>query len=156
MYKRILVPVDGSASSMSGLNEAVRLARTGRAKLRILHVVDGIAFTGEHGPFTATAESFRESGRKLIQEVRLRVKKQPVQADALMVENLLGRAAESIVKEAGKWRADLIVMGTHGRRGFNRLILGSDTDLVVRTASVPVLLVRPPEKKRRGGKRKST
>ena len=153
MYKRILVPVDGSVSSMSGLHEAVRLARAGGAKLRILHVVDGIAFAGEHSPFTATAESFRESGRKLIQEVLRRLRKQPVQAGALMVENLSGRAAESIVKEADKWRADLIVMGTHGRRGFNRLILGSDADLVIRTAAVPVLLVGPSKPKRRGGKK---
>lgn len=154
MYKRILVPIDGSASSMRGLDEAVRLARTAGAKLRILHVIDGIAFAGEHSPFTATAESFRESGRKLIQEVLHRLRKQPVQVGALTVENLSGRAADSIVKEADKWRADLIVMGTHGRRGFNRLILGSDADLVVRTASVPVLLVRPSKTKGRGRKRK--
>jgi nucleotide-binding universal stress UspA family protein len=71
-----------------------------------------------------------------------------------MVENLTGRAADTIVKEAGKWDADVIVMGTHGRRGFNRLVLGSDAELVVRAASSPVLLVQPSRAKRRSGKKK--
>lgn len=65
-----------------------------------------------------------------------------------MVENLTGRAADTIVKEANKWKADVIAMGTHGRRGFNRLMLGSDAELVVRTASSPVLLVQPTKARR--------
>jgi nucleotide-binding universal stress UspA family protein len=104
--------------------------------------------------FTATAEKFRESGRKLIREVMARVKKQEVQADSRMVENLTGRAADTIAKEASKWKADVIVMGTHGRRGFNRLMLGSDAELVARTATVSVLLVQPSKAGRRGGKKK--
>jgi nucleotide-binding universal stress UspA family protein len=83
-----------------------------------------------------------------------RVKKQEVQADSRMVENLTGRAADTIVKEAGKWNADVIVMGTHGRRGFNRLMLGSDAELVARTAAVSVLLVQPSKASRRAGKKK--
>lgn len=142
MYKRILVPVDGSPASLNGLNEAIRLAKAGDAVLRVLHVVDGIAFVGEHSPFTADADTFRRSGKKLLDEVMSRVRKQPVRADSLIVENLSGRAADSIAKEAKKWRADLVVMGTHGRRGFNRFVFGSDAELVVRTATVPVLLVR--------------
>jgi nucleotide-binding universal stress UspA family protein len=53
-----------------------------------------------------------------------------------------GRAADAIVEEAGKWKADVIVLGTHGRRGLRRALLGSDAEEVVRNASVPVLLVR--------------
>jgi nucleotide-binding universal stress UspA family protein len=154
MYKRILVPVDGSTTSMNGLEKAMRLSKASGAKLRILHVVDGIAFSREHSMFTATAEKFRESGRKLIKEVMARVKKQKIQADSHMVENLTGRAADTIAKEARKWKADVIVMGTHGRRGFNRLMLGSDAELVARTATVSVLLVQPSKKTRRAGKKK--
>lgn len=154
MYKRILVPVDGSTTSMNGLLKAMRLARASDARLRVLHVVDGIAFSREHSMFTATAEKFRESGRKLIRQIMAQVKKQEIQADSRMVENLTGRAADTIVKEAGKWKADVIVMGTHGRRGFNRLLLGSDAGLVARTAPVPVLLVQPSRAKRRDGKKK--
>jgi nucleotide-binding universal stress UspA family protein len=154
MYKRILVPVDGSTTSMNGLEKAIRLAKASGARLRVLHVVDGIAFSREHSMFTATAEKFRESGRKLIKEVMARVRKQQVRAESRMVENLTGRAADTIVKEAGKWKADVIVMGTHGRRGFNRLMLGSDAELVARTATVSVLLVQPSKAKRRSGKKK--
>ena len=154
MYKRILVPVDGSTTSMNGLGKAIRLAKASGARLRVLHVVDGIAFSREHSMFTATAEKFRESGRKLIKEVMARVRKQQVRAESRIVENLTGRAADTIVKEAGKWKADVIVMGTHGRRGFNRLMLGSDADLVARTATVSVLLVQPSRAKRRAGKKK--
>lgn len=153
MRKRILVPVDGSATSMRGLEEALRLAKDG-AQLRILHVVDGIAFSGHHSMFTATAEKFRESGKKLIKEVMARVRKQRVHADSRMVENLTGRAADTIVKQAKAWGADMIVMGTHGRRGLNRLVLGSDAEIVVGAAPVPVLLVQPSGKRRHRGQRK--
>ena len=155
MYKRILVPVDGSTTSLSGLEKAIRLIKdSGTGKLRILHVVDGIAFSRDHSMFTATAEKFRESGRKLIKDVMARLKKQQVQADSRLVENLTGRAADTIVKEANKWNADVIVMGTHGRRGFNRMMLGSDAELVARSAAVPVLLVQPSKKTGRAGKKK--
>lgn len=143
MYKRILAPVDGSAASNNSLNEALRLAKEGGARLCVLHVIDGIAFRSEKNPFTATADGYRESGRKLMAELAARVRKQGVAAELLTEENFSGRAADSIVGVAKKWRADLIVMGTHGRRGFSRLILGSDADLVLRTATVPVLFVRP-------------
>jgi nucleotide-binding universal stress UspA family protein len=139
---------------MNGLEKAIRLSKASGAKLRILHVVDGIAFSREHSMFTATAEKFRESGGKLIKEVMARVKKEKIQADSRMVENLTGRAADTIAKEASKWKADVIVMGTHGRRGFNRLMLGSDAELVARTATVSVLLVQPSKKTRRVRKKK--
>ena len=154
MHKRILVPVDGSATSLKGLEEALRLAKESGARLRILHVVDGIAFSRDHSMFTATAEKFRDSGKKLIKEVMARVRKQQVPADSRMVENLTGHAADTIVKEANRWRADMIVMGTHGRRGLNRLVLGSDAEIVVGAASTPVLLVQPSRKSRHRGKRK--
>lgn len=154
MLKRILVPVDGSPTSMRGLEKALRLAKDGGGRLRILHVVDGIAFSGDHSMFTATAEKFRDSGKKLVREVMARTRKEKVEADSRMVENLTGRAADTIVKEADKWDADMIVMGTHGRRGFNRLVLSSDAEIVVGAASIPVMLVQPSRKSRRGGKKK--
>lgn len=155
MYQRILAPVDGSAASNNSLNEALRLAKDSGARLCVLHVIDGIAFRGEKNPFTATADSYRESGRKLMAALAARTRKLGVAAEFLTEENLSGRAADSIVGVARKWRADLIVMGTHGRRGFSRLILGSDADLVLRTATVPVLFVRPgPGRSAPAGRRK--
>lgn len=154
MFKRILVPVDGSATSMNGLGKAMRMAKASGARLRILHVVDGIAFSRRHSMFTATAAKFRESGRKLLRELMADLRDQKLMAESRLVENLTGRAAETIIKEAGKWKADVIVMGTHGRRGFNRLMLGSDAELVARSATIPVLLVQPSGKNRRSGKKK--
>lgn len=142
MYKRILVPVDGSAASLSGLDEAIRLAKSGGGRLRVLHVVDGIAFVDVHSAFLADRNKFRESGKQLIQEVMARVKKQHVRAEPAIVENFSGRAADTVLKDAKKWNADVIVMGTHGRRGLNRLVLGSDAELVLHGALVPVLLIR--------------
>lgn len=154
MYRRILVPVDGSTTSRNGLEKAIRLARSTGARLRILHVVDGIAFTRDHSMFTATAARFRESGRRLLKEIMARLRQQKLPAESRLVENLTGRAAETIVREAGKWKADVIVMGTHGRRGIRRLVLGSDAERVVRSAPAPVMLVRPPKRTRRTGKKK--
>ena len=65
---------------------------------------------------------------------------------AVLVENFSGRVADAIVAQARRLRADLIVMGTHGRRGVTRVLLGSDADLVVRYSPVPVLLVPPTER----------
>ena len=65
-----------------------------------------------------------------------------VAAEPVLREVALGRVADVVVDEARKSSCDLIVMGTHGRRGFSRLALGSDADLVARTSPVPVLLVR--------------
>lgn len=144
MYKRILVPVDGSAASLSGLKEAVGLAKATGARLRILHVVDGLAFVAEHGGFVSDTEVFRKSGEKMLAKIMPRVQQQ-VRADSLIVENVSGRASDTIIDVAQEWRADLIVMGTHGRRGVNRLVFGSDAELVIRTAPVPVMLVRSPE-----------
>jgi nucleotide-binding universal stress UspA family protein len=59
-------------------------------------------------------------------------------------ETLGHRVADLIIKQAKRWRADVIVLGTHGRRGVSRLVMGSDAELVVRETSVPVLLVRSP------------
>ena len=146
-YRKILVAVDGSKASAKGLREALRLAKSARAKLVILHVVDeypafaamDAAMAGAPGMDLVPA--LKASGRVLA-----RAKKTAdaagVRATTVLREMLSGPAAYPIVREARKQRADLIVMGTHGRRGVRRLVLGSDAEQVVRTASVPVLLVR--------------
>lgn len=144
MYKRILVPVDGSTTSLKGLKEAVGLAKATGARLRVLHVVDGLAFIADHGGYVSDTEVFRKSGEKMLAKIMPRVQQQ-VRADSVIVENVSGRAADTIIDMAKDWRTDLIVMGTHGRRGVNRLVFGSDAELVIRTAPVPVMLVRAAE-----------
>jgi nucleotide-binding universal stress UspA family protein len=144
-YRKILVAVDGSAASNKGLTEALRLAKAEGASLRILHVVNDyvvMASMGGVAPPRDLGPLLRESGERILARARALAAKQRLKPVVVLREVLSGPAAESIVREAKKQRADLIVLGTHGRRGLRRLVLGSDAEQVVRTASVPVLLVR--------------
>lgn len=147
-YRKILVAVDGSAASARGLREALRLAKTEGARLFILHVVDEYpAFAALDGmmagaPGADLVPALREGGKRVLAKAQRVALKQKVKARTILREMLSGPAAYPIVREARRLGADLIVLGTHGRRGVRRLVLGSDAEQVVRTASVPVLLVR--------------
>ncbi len=145
MYKRILVPIDGSPASQRGLDEALMLSKHGRVRLRLLHVVGLFIST----PALAGAQdlndipqALRESGLKILKDAEARARRRGVTVDVEMVNVARGRAADAIVAQAKKWRANLIVIGTHGRRGLKRLALGSDAEKVVRISPVPVLTVR--------------
>jgi len=147
MYKRILVPVDGSPASNLGLDEAIKLAKEQGARLRLFHLVDEYVAVSSPGSMSfSTAddlfETLRQGGRKILEAAQLRVRRGGLEPDSVMLESIGGSAADFIVEQAKKWRADLIVLGTHGRRGVKRLVMGSDAEQVVRTAPVPVLLVR--------------
>lgn len=143
-YKRILVPVDGSAVSASGLSEAIKLAKSSRARLRLLHIVeDYTAFSAPEvgidvGPLL---EAMLGTGRKTLARIERRVRSAGVKPESVLVENVGGRVADEIVWQARRWKADLIVVGTHGRRGLQRALMGSDAELVARHSPVPVLLV---------------
>jgi nucleotide-binding universal stress UspA family protein len=139
--------VDGSAASHKGLREAIRLAQAERAKLFIVHVVDdypAYAVFADMAPAPGVdlVSSLREGGKRVLAKAVAFALKQKVRPKGILREMVGGPAASPIVREARKQRADLIVLGTHGRRGMRRLVLGSDAEQVVRTASVPVLLVR--------------
>ena len=142
-YKRILVPVDGSPTSNAGLDEAMRLARAGGAKIRLLHIIDDtLAFNSPDGAgVNYVLDALRGSARQALKDAGDRVRRARLQAETGLVENFTGRVADAIVEQARRWRADVIVMGTHGRRGFDRLLIGSNAELVVRHSHVPVLLV---------------
>jgi len=145
MYRRILVPVDGSKTAALGLSEAIRLAKNQRAKMRLVYVVDKMAIIGvveaglDPGPVLAR---LARSGRRLLEQARLRAKKAGVDSEIALYQPVSKRVADTILSETKKWRADLIVMGTHGRRGVRRMVLGSDAEQIIRQADVPVLLVR--------------
>ena len=147
MYQRILVPVDGSHTSTLGLQEAIRIAIDQRARLKLISVIVGFIIAQNfEGLIIADdmIDALRESGKKAINNALALVKKHDLKAEATTFETVGDRVAEVIVREAKKWKADLIVMGTHGRRGFNRLVLGSDAEGVLRHSPVPVLMVRSP------------
>ena len=142
-YKRILVPVDGSATSNTGLDEALKLARDGPSRIRLVHIIDDtLAFSSPDGAgVNYVLDALRKAGRDALEIAANRVRRAKLDAETDLVENLTGRVADAIVEQAKRWRADLIVMGTHGRRGFDRLLIGSNAELVVRHSPVPVLLI---------------
>jgi nucleotide-binding universal stress UspA family protein len=150
MYQRILVPVDGSPTSDRGLAEAMALAKLAGARLRLIHVVDELSFAIAAGAFAGYMGDYVEMLRKGGEEI-LAAAKAKAEAAGLGVETMLrdgfgGRVCDQVVDEARTWRAELIVIGTHGRRGAGRLLIGSDAERILRQAPVPVLLVRGDEK----------
>jgi nucleotide-binding universal stress UspA family protein len=152
-YKRILVPVDGSTTSNDGLREAIHLAKAQGASLRLVHVADE-HFIAMMGLDYATRvddlmHGVTAAGRRILRNAESLVRRAGVAATTVMLETLTGPVADPIVREAKKWPADLIVIGTHGRRGVRRLVLGSDAEQIVRLSPVPVLLVRSPERVRK-------
>ena len=145
VYKRILVPVDGSPTSMAGLREALRLAKNQKAKVRLINIVDELMIfsSSEAGlNIEPIIESMKRAGKRVLGRATKLAATQGIRPETELWENATGRVADVLVGRAKRWRADLIVMGTHGRRGVNRLVLGSDAELVVRNSPVPVLLVR--------------
>lgn len=146
MYQRILVPYDGSATSSRGLDEAIQLARLTGASVRLVHLVDVLLFaTGFEGAAVYTGEVIplmRQAGESVLQEGKARVEKAGVRAETVLVDSIATRLSDAVADQVKAWGADLIVIGTHGRRGVGRLLLGSDAEQIVRTAPVPVLLVR--------------
>jgi nucleotide-binding universal stress UspA family protein len=141
MYQRILVPVDGSGAAGRGVQEAIRLARTQEARLLFLHVLDDYPMLQQvtsQGSLDAMLKDLRHAGLDVLARA-----KQEAEQGSLMREVTGKRVADVIVEQAGQHHCDLIVIGTHGRRGLARLTMGSDAEQVVRHSPVPVLLVRP-------------
>jgi nucleotide-binding universal stress UspA family protein len=144
MYRRILVPVDGSPTAERGLREAIDLAGP-NARLVLLHVIDDYPMLVQMSSMSAFEDLKRARlrlGEDVLASARSKAEEAGVQVDTVLREVVHARAADVIVEEAVKAHCDLIVMGTHGRRGVSRLTLGSEADLVIRISPVPVLLVR--------------
>jgi nucleotide-binding universal stress UspA family protein len=130
-FKRILCPVDFSESSTRSLAHAAALARWYEAQSTVLHVVD------------VPAEFvIPETREEALSTMRRLVERAGVSLDAQLIAQA-GDPSTIIVDQALRMRADLIVIGTHGRRGFKRLLLGSVTETVLHEAPCPVLTVSP-------------
>ncbi|SCY48895.1 universal stress protein [Nitrosospira sp. Nsp13] len=144
MYQHILVPVDGSATSDRALQEAIRLARQQSAQLELVHVVEDIRLldSDSYINYAEMQETVRNSGKKMLAHAQMVVQLTGMGAEINLLEAHGKRIASIIVEEAERWPADLIVIGTHGRSGFSRVLFGSVAEGVVRTAHIPVLLIR--------------
>jgi nucleotide-binding universal stress UspA family protein len=141
--KRILVPVDFSEPSLAALRHAIELARPLKATVDVLHVVEAVAYAPMVGA-TVDLDQLREErereARRQLDRLVATLGKGRGRKRALL---RVGTAARSIVDEAKRRGADLIVMATEGRHGIGRWLLGSVAERVVRTAGCPVLIVPP-------------
>jgi len=148
MYKAILVPLDGSATADNGLREAIELAACMDARLVLLHVVDDHSTLVEMSSvtsYTNILNRLRRRGQEILDRAAMVASESAVETQTCLREAAQARVAQVVVEEAVKQSCDLIVMGTHGRRGFSRWAMGSNAEAVVRCSPVPALLVRDEE-----------
>ena len=145
MFKNILVPVDGSAPSDAAVALAVRLAHDQNAKLLFLHVSETAKIAALVSSTTVcidpspALDAERADGEDALRRAETAAGKRSVQVESLLVE---GATAESIVKTASRKGVDLIVMGSHGRGGIQRALLGSVAEGVLRHSALPALVAR--------------
>lgn len=145
MYQRILVPIDGSSTSLRALQEAIKLAN-GKAQLRLVYVLEEVYLLDPQGyeyiDYAALREAVRQTGERALAQAADIVRNSQVPPETSLLE-AAGRLVCAVInEEAKRWHADLIVIGTHGRTGLSHLMLGSIAEGVVREASVPVLMIR--------------
>ena len=146
MYKTLLVPLDGSATAQLALDEALVLARLSGATVQLLHIVDAMEhITGFEPPAVHIGDirpRFLRAGQQILEQAAALLQAQGVAVHTTLLESRGERVSELIAAQATRLGADLIVLGTHGRRGVDRLLIGSDAEQLARIAPVPVLLVR--------------
>ena len=145
MYKQLLVPVDGSEPSMLGLAEAIKIAKSDGSKLHLVHVVDEVIPFGVDMPGRYRAVHRRcedDEARRSWLRRNVSCSNMRSSPKASCSKRWAAERPTTSSAHAKQCKADLIVMGTHGRRGLSRLALGSDAELVVRSSPIPVLLVR--------------
>jgi nucleotide-binding universal stress UspA family protein len=150
MYQRILVPIDGSSTSRQGLAEAIRLARLTGGRLRLVHVIDELSFALAMDAYAGYAgdwlKELRAGAAKLLEDARATAAESGVGADTVLCDSFKGAVHDQVIADAVSSQADLIVLGTHGRRGLGRWVMGSSAEHILRMSPVPVLLIRAPEK----------
>ena len=144
MYKQILVPIDGSDTSNLALKHAIALAKDQRSMLRLFNIVDLTpTYSSVNAPqVIERQDALQAEGQKVIADGSATVLAAGIQCDSKCIAASDKHAYDLIEEEANRWPADLIVIGTHGRRGIRRVFLGSVAEGLARISSKPVLLIR--------------
>jgi nucleotide-binding universal stress UspA family protein len=151
MYQRILVPVDGSETATKAMITALQMARDSGGQVHLVHVVEGMTplAADPYGAYSGEViEIMRQSGAKILEDALVLAKTAGVPADTELFDNFGERLADVVADSVTRFKADLIVVGTHGRRGLGRMILGSGAEQIIRLAPVPVLVIRHDESKK--------
>ncbi len=149
MYQTILVPVDGSATSTRGLDEAIRIGALAGSRICLVHMLDQALYASGFESYALYTQDLlphlRRRGESLLEEARQRVERAGLACESDLVEGVGQHLVDVVLEKIKSRSVDLVVIGTHGRRGVNRFMLGSDAEQVLRSSPVPVLLVRAPD-----------
>jgi nucleotide-binding universal stress UspA family protein len=155
--KRLLVPLDFSANSSHALDYAADFAKTFKAELLVLHVVEPIYYAvpdftgGAAAAMAGVLDEQRHGARAQLLQIERRYAKRRIKLRILLQS---GSAYQAIVDTARRLKADMIVMTTHGRTGMSHLLMGSVAERVVRSATCPVLTLRAGKMPRRSAPKK--
>ena len=144
MYTRILVPTDGSPTATAGVREAIRLARGWKVAIRFVHIVDKLSLMQNLLPAAVISDavkSMQRAGQAAVEDARGLAARDHLAAQTVVKIPARGSVADAIAAEATRWKAQLIVMGSHGQRGDSRMTMGSTAQQVIKRARAPVLLV---------------
>lgn len=146
MFKRVIVPVDGSQTSNKALTVALQMARDSGGSVRIIHVIEGSNYGSNimqiEGFSGDAMQPIRSAAKKILDDAMALAEPFGVQTDTKLFDTVDGRLADAVGNAATEWQADLIVVGTHGRRGIGRILMGSGAEQIMRQAPIPVLVIR--------------
>jgi nucleotide-binding universal stress UspA family protein len=148
MYSRIFVAIDNSSTAQKALDEAIQLSAKLGADLCIGTALDEAPVTqhgmglGSYIDVDRVKLEMRDTGNALLDLAVAKAKEAGCDPDRILIESDQKRLSDMIIEAAAQWNADLIVMGTHGRRGFERLLVGSVAEHMIRAATTTLLLVR--------------
>ena len=146
MFKRIVIPVDGSETANKALTVALQMARDSGGSVRIVHVIEGTNYSSSamqtEGFAGGAMDSIRIAAQKILDEALALAQPFGVAVDTKLFDTFDGRLADAVGNAATDWQADLIVVGTHGRRGIGRMLMGSGAEQIMRQAPIPVLVIR--------------
>ncbi len=147
MFRNIIVPVDGSEPSNAAVTFALRMANEDHASVTFAHAIEVtkiIAMTSASsiGPSYAV-DAARDAGKEILEEAKAQAKDASIDASTELVE---GDCVSSLLALAQAKKADLIVVGSHGRSGLSRALLGSVAEGILRRSPIPVLVTHAPKK----------
>lgn len=142
IFKKILVPIDGSETAQKAMAMALQMAVADKAQVRLIHTIDELSYVNSHEYSGELVKYAREHGHKILQEGLSAMHALGVKGDIKLIDFAGQRLGDTVADEARLWAADLVVLGTHGRRGIGRLLLGSGAEQVIRLSPVPVLIIR--------------
>ena len=148
MYQKIFVAIDDSPTAQKAMTEAINLAGNAKAALCIAHAADE-SLLAQHGmglgsyiDVEGTKQAIRDASQALLDAAAAKAAAAGITAEVRLLEASNQRVAEQIAAGAAAYGADLIVIGTHGRRGFASLLVGSVAENLVRIANTSLLMVR--------------